>query len=207
MDHAPTLYVIAAPSGGGKTSLIAALLKRDPNVRLSVSYTTRPPRPGEEDGTHYHFVDKDGFRELIRDDALLEYAEVYGHFYGTGRAVVEAELEAGHDVLLDIDWQGAQQIRSTFSASCTIFVLPPSLEELRRRLERRGQDDPAVIDRRMAKARSEIAHWREFDFIVVNDDFDEALADLHAIIRQRRTLRPNLPDRITPLLAELLENE
>lgn len=206
MTRAPTLYVIAAPSGGGKTSLIAALLERDPNVRLSVSYTTRPPRPGEEDGTHYHFVEKDEFRELVRDDALLEYAEVYGHHYGTGRAAVEAELEAGHDVLLDIDWQGAQQIRSTFPASCTIFVLPPSLEELRRRLERRGQDDREVIDKRMAEARSEIAHWREFDFIVVNDDFDEALADLHAVIHERRTLRPNLPDRIAPLLAELLEN-
>lgn len=206
MTRAPTLYVIAAPSGGGKTSLIAALLERDPNVRLSVSYTTRPPRPGEEDGTHYHFVEKDEFRKLVREDALLEYAEVYGHHYGTGRAAVEAELEAGHDVLLDIDWQGAQQIRSTFPASCTIFVLPPSLEELRRRLERRGQDDREVIDKRMAEARSEIAHWREFDFIVVNDDFDEALADLHAVIHERRTLRPNLPDRIAPLLAELLEN-
>ncbi|MEJ8569442.1 guanylate kinase [Elongatibacter sediminis] len=207
MERSPTLYVVAAPSGGGKTSLIAALLDRDPNLSLSVSFTTRPPRPGEVDGRHYRFIDKEQFMARVRDDAFLEYAEVYGHYYGTGRAAVEHELLAGRDVLLDIDWQGAQQIRTTFAACCSVFILPPSLAELRRRLESRGQDSREVIERRMAKARSEIEHWEEFDFVVINDDFQAALADLHAIIRERRPVRTDQAERIAPLLAELLENE
>lgn len=207
MKRTPTLYVIAAPSGGGKTSLIAGLLDLDPDISLSISYTTRPARPGEVNGRHYHFVDEPAFLGLIRDGALLEYALVYGHYYGTGRAAVEAMLGDGRDVLLDIDWQGAQQVRSSFPGCCSIFILPPSLSELRRRLERRGQDSDAEIARRMAQARAEISHWREFDFVVINDDYDAALADLHALIRERRPVRSDLPERIAPLLAELLENE
>jgi guanylate kinase len=207
VERTPTLYVVASPSGGGKTSLIVGLLRLDSRVSLSVSYTTRPARPGEVNGKHYHFIDEDTFHRLIRDGALLEYAMVYGHHYGTGRAAVEEELRNGRDVLLDIDWQGAQQIRSTFPACCTIYILPPSLDELRRRLQQRGQDNAEIIAQRMAKARSEIAHWEEFDFVVINDDFDAALADLHAIIRERNPVRRDLSDRIAPLLAELLENE
>jgi len=202
----PNLYVVAAPSGGGKTSLIAALLERDSGVGLSVSYTTRPPRPGEVDGRHYHFIDPESFRKRVAEGAFLEHAEVFGHCYGTARAAVEAELQAGRDVLLDIDWQGAQQIRRSYPQSCSIFILPPSLAELRRRLERRGQDSPEVVAHRMAQARSEIEHWAEFDFVVINDDFDAAVGDLQAIVRRGRPERADTRQRIETLLAELLEN-
>lgn len=177
------LFVVAAPSGGGKTSLIKALLERDEAIRLSVSHTTRRPRPGEKDGAHYHFVAEDEFLGLIREDAFLEHARVFDHRYGTGRAAVQAQLDAGHDVILDIDWQGARQIRRSFPACVTIFIVPPSLEALRQRLTARGQDSTAVIDRRMRDARAEISHWDEFDRIIVNDDFDQALAELHGIVR------------------------
>lgn len=207
MKHTPTLFVIAAPSGGGKTSLIAALLERDPNVSLSISHTTRPPRPGEVDGQHYYFVDEPAFLALVHDGALLEHARVYGNWYGTGRAAVERQLAAGRDVLLDIDWQGARQIRATFPAAVLVYLLPPSLAELRERLWRRGQDDPEQIERRMAEARSDIAHAREFDFIVINDDFDAALEDLRRIIRERRPARTPAPDKIAALLAQLTESE
>ena len=206
MAQEPTLYVIAAPSGGGKTSLIRALLEQDPNIRLSVSFTTRAPRPGEVDGVDYHFIDHATFEQLVGQQALLEHAEVFGYHYGTGRAQVEQYLAAGHDVMLDIDWQGAQQIRQSFPACCSIFILPPSLEELERRLARRGQDSAAVISGRMAKARSEISHWREFDFVVINDHFESALQDLRSIIRRRRPQRAEQQQRIEPLLAELLES-
>lgn len=200
------LYVVAAPSGGGKTSLIASLLERDPNTRLSVSHTTRAPRPGEIDGVHYHFVSEDEFEQLARAGEFLEHARVFDHRYGTGRAAVERQLAQGHDVILDIDWQGARQVRRSFSTCCTIFVVPPSIAELRRRLAARGQDDTAVIDRRMRDARSEISHWNEFDHVIVNDDFKDALADLEAIIRTGRPKRPEAADRTPEILAELLQN-
>ena len=207
MRNRPTLFVIAAPSGGGKTSLIAALLERDPRVRLSISHTTRPARPGEVDGQHYYFVDEPTFLGLVERGAMLEHARVYGNLYGTGRDAVERILGEGKDVLLDIDWQGARQVRTAFPEACLIYLLPPSLEELQRRLERRGQDGPEVIARRMAAARSDIAHAPEFDFIVVNDDFDAALADLQAIVRERRARRPQPPEKIVALLAQFLETE
>ena len=190
----PRLYVVAAPSGGGKTSLISALLKKDERVQLSVSYTTRPPRPGEVDSVHYHFVDEDSFQTLIDRKALLEYASVFDYHYGTSREAVEQQLAAGFDVILDIDWQGARQIRSSFPSSRSIFIIPPSLDVLRQRLIGRGQDSDTVIQRRMKDAQAEISHWAEFDQLVVNDDFDTALEELLAIIndhRMRQSLKIN----------------
>ena len=201
----PGLYVVSAPSGGGKTSLVNALLERDPHVALSVSHTTRPPRPGERDGVHYYFVDEAAFEALAADGAFLEHARVFDHRYGTGRESVERQLADGLDVLLDIDWQGARQIRASFPAARTIFILPPSLNELRRRLVGRGQDSDAVIERRMRAARDEISHAGEFDFLIVNDDFEEALADLHAVIRQGAPLRDPRQAAGREILAQLLE--
>jgi guanylate kinase len=156
------------------------------------------------EGVHYHFVDNETFRQLSDQGAFLEHARVYGHRYGTGRQAVEDRLEAGYDVMLDIDWQGAQQIKASFPSCCSIFILPPSLEVLHGRLSRRGQDSPAVIDRRMQQARAEIAHCREFDFLVINDDFALALEDLHSIVRRRIPVRIGQEQRIAALLAELL---
>ena len=201
----PRLYVVAAPSGGGKTSLISALLARDDRVRLSVSHTTRQPRPGETDGVHYHFVDEAGFLELIGQDAFLEYARVFDHRYGTGRKAVERQLAAGFDVVLDIDWQGARQVRSRFPDCRSIFVIPPSIDALRNRLTGRGQDDPTVIARRMRDARNEISHWDEFDYVVVNDRFGDALEDIHSIIRHGQPRRRDEAGRRREILAELLE--
>jgi guanylate kinase len=200
----PRLYIVASPSGGGKSSLIKALLERDKNVRLSVSHTTRPPRPREKDGVHYHFVDEDAFESLAEDGAFLEHARVFDNRYGTGRAQVEAQLAAGHDVLLDIDWQGARQVRASFPASRGIFILPPSMETLRERLAGRGQDAPEVVERRMRDARSEISHWDEFDHVVINDNFEAALADLHAIVREGAPLRQNQQQLIEEILADFL---
>ena len=201
----PGLYVVAAPSGGGKTSLIAALLEQDRRIRLSVSHTTRAPRPGEQDGVHYHFVNEERFLQLVSQDAFLEHARVFDHYYGTGRAAVEQQLAEGYDVVLDIDWQGARQVRQSFPACRSIFIVPPSLQELHRRLTRRGQDNDAVIRRRMRDARNEISHWDEFDFLVINDEFDDALADLQSIIRHGRAQRDHQREREAEILAELLE--
>ena len=201
----PLLYVVAAPSGGGKTSLVNALLARDANVALSVSHTTRAPRPGEKDGVHYFFVSEAAFEDLVEHDAFLEHARVFDHRYGTGREAVQRQLANGIDVLLDIDWQGARQIRKTFPAARTIFILPPSLDVLRQRLIDRGQDSDAVIERRMEAARAEISHANEFDFLIVNDDFDAALADLHAIIRKGQPMRDGQNAKSREILAQLLE--
>jgi guanylate kinase len=202
----PNLYVVAAPSGGGKTSLVNALLRMDDRIRLSVSHTTRNPRPGEVDGVHYHFVDEEAFLGLVAEGAFLEHAQVFGNYYGTGSQVVRKQLEAGCDVVLDIDWQGAQQIRESFPDCCTVFILPPSLETLRARLARRAQDSEAVIKRRMREARAEISHWDEFEFLIINDEFEKAVTDLHSIVRKHRPHRENQQKRIESLLAELLGN-
>jgi len=201
----PLLYVVSAPSGGGKTSLVNALLERDSSVALSISHTTRAPRPGEIDGVHYYFVDETTFDRLATQGAFLEHARVFGYRYGTGRKSVEAQLAKGLDVLLDIDWQGARQIRESFPAVRSIFILPPSLDELRRRLVGRGQDSPEVIERRMDAARAEISHAGEFDFLIVNDEFEAALADLHAIIRQGHPVRDQQNVKSREILAHLLE--
>ena len=196
--------MVAAPSGGGKTSLISALLKKDERVQLSVSYTTRPPRPGEVDSVHYHFVDEDSFQTLIDRKAFLEYASVFDYHYGTSREAVEQQLAAGFDVLLDIDWQGARQIRNSFPSSRSIFVIPPSLDVLRQRLIGRGQDSDTVIQRRMRDAQAEISHWDEFDFLIINDKFDEALGELHSIIRSGNLRQPYDQKQYGEILAELL---
>jgi guanylate kinase len=206
MKQDPNLYVMAAPSGGGKTSLIAALMERDEKICLSVSYTTRSPRPGEIDGIHYHFVDQPEFESLIKKDAFLEHAHVFDDYYGTGREAVVRQLTKGLDVMLDIDWQGAQQVRDKFPACCSIYLLPPSIEELNNRLSGRGQDSPASIERRMRQAQSQMSHWADFDYLVINDDFDAALDDVHSIIRHRRPKRRDQKKRFTSLLAELMEN-
>jgi len=206
MSSRPNLFIVAAPSGGGKTSLVAALLERDRGVRLSISHTTRAPRPGERNGEHYHFVDEATFLQLISKNAFLEYAQVYGHYYGTGRAPVKQLLDEGFNVMLDIDWQGARQVKASFPGCCSIYILPPSMQELRARLARRGQDSPDVIESRMQEARSEIAHCREFDFLVINNAFDAALDDLLSIVRVGQPVRGGTKEGIETLLADLLKN-
>ncbi len=185
------LFIIAAPSGGGKTSLINAMLERDRRLVLSVSHTTRQPRPGEQNGQHYHFITETEFEQMISRGAFMEYARVFDHYYGTNSASVAKQLEQNHDVILDIDWQGARQVRAVFPHCCAIFIIPPSLETLRKRLTQRGQDSTGVIQRRMQDAQAEISHWAEFDQLVVNDNFDEALEDLAAIINDHRMQRPH----------------
>jgi len=176
------LFVIAAPSGAGKTTLVKALTTRNPELRFSISYTTRPKRRNEADGVDYLFVDKERFDELRAAGALLESAEVFDNFYGTSREQVNEHLANGHHVILEIDWQGAQQVREAMPECVTIFILPPSREELERRLRRRGTDTTEVIDRRLRDALSDMSHWSEFDYVIFNDDLDEALADLIAVL-------------------------
>jgi guanylate kinase len=189
-----TMLVLSSPSGAGKTTLSRMLLEVDPAVELSVSATTRPQRPGEVDGRHYHFVDRARFDEMIRGDELLEWAEVFGHHYGTPRAPVEAALSRGHDVLFDIDWQGTQQLREKARNDLvSVFVLPPSVPELERRLTTRAQDDAAVIHSRMAKASDEMSHWAEYDYVVINHDLDQAFADVRAILAAERLKRERQP--------------
>lgn len=200
------VFVLAAPSGGGKTSLIRALIERDDHLNPSVSHTTRPVRPGERHGEHYYFVDEAEFRRLVEEDAFLEYALVFDDYKGTSRREVDSRTAAGFDVLLDIDWQGARQVRESMPESKSIFILPPSLEILKVRLAKRGQDSPEVIKRRMGKARSEISHWDEFDFVVINDDFEEALEELQSIIRHGRPANPVSPEKLRALVAELLQD-
>jgi guanylate kinase len=180
------LIVITAPSGAGKSSLISAALKADPALRLSVSYTTRAPRPGEQDGREYHFVTEKAFLGMLERGEFLESAEVHGFRYGTSETAINRELAANHDLILEIDWQGAQQVRRLFPDCTGIFILPPSIAELERRMQKRGQDSEEVIQRRMGVARDEISHSPEFDYVIINKDFDEASQDLLAIIRAAR---------------------
>lgn len=196
------LYIVSAPSGAGKTSLVKALLKADPAIRLSVSYTTRAPRPGETDGRDYHFVSRERFQEMLAEDEFLEHAEVYGNFYGTSKGSIARDLDAGRDVLLEIDWQGAEQVKRHFPQSASIFVLPPTFNALRTRLAGRGQDSEEVIERRLAAAAHDVAHAEAFDYIIVNDDFDHALQDLVAITRSIRLEAPRQLDRHTALFDE-----
>lgn len=188
MDAMPKgkLFIITAPSGAGKTTLVEALVKRDPQLRVSVSHTTRPKRSKETDGVNYHFVDRNRFQEMLEAGDFLESAEVYGHQYGTSHHWVEEQLRQQMDVILEIDWQGAAQVRNLMPEACCIFILPPSLETLTERLRTRAQDDEDTIERRMKQARSVIEHVGEADYIVVNDDFDTAVDDLGAIVRSQR---------------------
>jgi guanylate kinase len=180
------LFIISAPSGGGKTSLIQALLQAEPQVRLSISYTTRPARPGEQNGREYHFVAPEEFRRMLEAGAFLESAVIYDHRYGTSQQWIERELDRGADVLLEIDWQGAQQVRRLMPSAVSIFIVPPSLEALEARLKNRAQDSPEVIARRLATAREEIGHVSEYDYAIINDEFDRAARDLASIIRAER---------------------
>ncbi len=186
------MLVLSSPSGAGKTTMSRRLLADDSDIRLSVSATTRPPRPGEIDGQDYHFVNDDGFDRLIADGALLEWARVFDNRYGTPRAPVEEALAQGRDILFDVDWQGTQQLRQTQAGSdlVSIFLLPPSMDELHRRLQSRGADSEAVIAGRMARAADEISHWAEYDHVLVNDDADQCLADIRAILTSARLARP-----------------
>jgi guanylate kinase len=199
-----TLYIVSAPSGAGKTSLVAALLKARSSLVVSVSHTTRQPRDGEVDGQHYHFVNAEQFLGMIEDGAFLEHARVFDHYYGTSRAAVEAELERGLDVILEIDWQGAQQVRRLMPGCQSVFIVPPSRDELRRRLHTRGKDSESVIERRLGEAVKEISHFDEYDYLVVNDDFDRALAELVAIFTANRLHTRPQRHRHEALLRDLL---
>lgn len=198
------LLVLSAPSGAGKTTLVKALISARPDLRFSVSYTTRRPRPGETDGVDYHFVDQERFARMIRQRAFLEHAEVFGHHYGTSREQVDALLAAGHDVLLEIDWQGARQIRQNAPECCTAFILPPSVAELERRLRGRGTDSDSVISRRLDQALDDIGHWTEFDHVIINDHLQAAAAALLEILAGRgnatRSSEPALRSRVAALL-------
>ena len=201
-----TLYIISAPSGAGKSSLIAALLARcgHADLALSVSHTTRAPRPGEINGVHYHFITKDEFQQRIAAGDFLEHAEVFGNYYGTAKATVSQALACGTDLLLDIDWQGARQIRAQQADTRSIFILPPSRSELEQRLRKRGQDSDSVIAGRMAKAVAEMSHFDEYDYLIVNDDFATALDDLAAIVRAGRLVRGLQSARHGDMLSQLL---
>lgn len=196
------LFVVVAPSGAGKTSLVKKLLEREPNIHLSISYTTRSPRAGEADGRDYRFVTREAFESMIAAGAFLEHANVYGNYYGTSKRWIEKELAGDHDVLLEIDWQGARQLRALFPHMVGIFILPPSLAELRRRLEGRGKDALEAIDRRMASAREEVSHVLEFEYIIVNESFDSALMDLTAVVRAARVSRAQQSVRLKKLIDE-----
>jgi guanylate kinase len=198
------LFVIAAPSGAGKTSLVKALLERKPELHVSISYTTRPRRPTEEDGREYHFVSVGDFQRLQQQGQFLEYAQVFDNFYGTGRRPVETELARGNHVILEIDWQGAQQVRRSLPECVTVFILPPSRSSLEERLRNRQTDSEQVIARRLQDAVGDMSHWNEFDYVVINDHFEKALTDLVSIVEgQGERLKPDRPE-VRQLLAELL---
>ncbi len=198
------LLIVSAPSGAGKTSLVGALLTEDDDLVVSVSHTTRDKRPRERDGVDYHFVDAKTFAAMVDQGAFLEYAEVFGHCYGTARQVVAEELARGHDVVLEIDWQGARMIRAEFPDVLDIFILPPSRAELATRLKARGEDDPEVINRRMSEARKEMSHYDDYANLVVNDNFDEALSHIAAIVKAARCGKRLLRQDMKTLLDELL---
>ena len=198
------LFVVAAPSGAGKTTLVRLLLEQESSVHLSISYTTRAPRPGEENGREYHFVDNVEFQAMIARHEFLEWAEVHGNFYGTSQKWIADQLAAGHDVLLEIDWQGAQQVRKLFPQAIGIFILPPSMEELTRRLTGRDTDSTEVIARRFAAARDEMRHVDEFEYVIINDDLQQALANLRSVVAAARLRYPNQRQRHSALFASLL---
>ena len=196
------LFIISAASGTGKTSLVKALLAAEPDVVLSISHTTRPPRPGEVEGKHYHFIDRPHFDRMLAAGDFLENAEIYGHRYGTSREGIALELQRGIDVLLEIDWQGAQQVRRVMPA-VGIFIIPPSPDVLKARLMNRGQDSPDVIARRLATAQEEIAHAVEYDYVIINDDFARAILDLRSVVRSERLRRPRQLARLGELINRM----
>ncbi len=206
------LFILAAPSGAGKSSLIKALLEKhedaaDFPMEVSVSHTTRKPRPGEEDGVHYHFVSREQFEKLIEQGVFFEWAEVFDNYYGTSRVTIEQTLHRGIDVFLDIDWQGARQVKKLLPDACGIFILPPSTKVLKERLNRRGQDSDDVIASRMREAVSEMSHYDEFDYVLVNDDFSVALSDLEAVVRAQRQRTAKQQMRHLGLIKDLLGDQ
>ncbi len=205
MNHSSgTLYIVSAPSGAGKTSLVKALTDADPAIRVSVSHTTRAMRPGEQHGVNYHFVEHVEFKMLIEQDDFLEHAEVFGNFYGTSRSALQQALDQGVDLILEIDWQGAQQVRELMPEARSIFILPPSQQALRQRLNNRGQDSDEIIEGRMREAVSEMAHYHEYDYLIINDEFATALEDLKAIFRANRLEQKIQQQRHETLLKQLL---
>ncbi|GAB4471321.1 MAG: guanylate kinase [Burkholderiaceae bacterium] len=200
---AGNIFLVVAPSGAGKSTLVNALLAKDAAIQLSVSYTTRPPRPGEQDGREYHFVSVEDFKARRARGEFLESAEVHGNFYATSRLWIEERMREGRDVLLEIDWQGARQVKAAFAHAVGIFILPPSIDALEQRLHKRGQDSPQVIARRLLAAGSEIAHAPEFDYVIINADFDRALAELTAIVTAARLRYANQAARHHALFAQL----
>ncbi|NIF27930.1 guanylate kinase [Pantoea sp. Tr-811] len=205
MNHSSgTLYIVSAPSGAGKTSLVTALIKADPRVSVSVSHTTRAMRPGEQHGVNYHFVSHDDFKALIGKGDFLEHAEVFGNFYGTSRSALQEVLDQGNDLILEIDWQGAQQVRKLMPEARSVFILPPSQQALRERLDGRGQDSEEIIAGRMQEAVSEMEHYNEYEYVIINDDFAVALEELKAVFVANRLLLGKQQQRYSGLLKELL---
>ena len=198
------LFVVSAASGTGKTSLVKALLDRVTNLHVSVSHTTRGQRPGELDGVHYHFTEKDSFLALVEQGGFIEYAEVFGNYYGTAQATVKEQLAKGHDVLLEIDWQGAQQVRKLFPDSKQIFILPPSQFDLRQRLSNRGTDSVEVIERRLGCAVEDMQQYVNFDYVIINDDFNKALHDLESVIIANRLVLTQQASRHQKMISELI---
>ncbi|ASQ46829.1 guanylate kinase [Legionella clemsonensis] len=201
------LIIVAAPSGGGKTSLVKKLAANVENVAISVSHTTRNKRPGEQDGVDYFFVDEQRFLKMISEHAFVEYARVFNHYYGTSVAQITTRLESGVDVLLDIDWQGAQQIRRLFPEAVSVFIVPPSLDALKQRLHGRRQDNEEIIKERMKRAQDELAHYTEFDYLIVNDDFEKAAAELQAIVVANRLKTERQSQHQRKLLSFLLSSQ
>lgn len=204
MNAEGTLYIVSAPSGGGKTSLVQSLLKEETNVSVSISHTTRAMRPGEKDGVDYFFVSDQEFQELNQKGIFLETARVYGHSYGTSFLWVKETLDKGIDVILEIDWQGARQVRRQFIEAIGIFIIPPSNELLKSRLEKRHQDNKDVIERRMLDAKSEISHYTEYDYLICNDQFSDALFDLKSIVRSHRLQINRQKRRLSEMLNKLI---
>ncbi len=198
------LFVVAAPSGAGKTSLVSALLKAEPSLALSISHTTRGIRPRETDGVEYHFTDRSVFEKMIQAGEFLEHADVFGNLYGTASQSLQRQRDAGHDLILEIDWQGAAQVRSAFPDAVSVFILPPSRKELLSRLQNRGQDSPEVIARRTAQAKTELSKHADFDYLVINDKFDEACSQLLSIVHASRCRRDIVKHRNPELIADLL---
>lgn len=205
MSHG-TLYIISAPSGAGKTSLVKALLEQDKQSVVSVSHTTRSPRPGENNGKDYHFIDLELFNSMIKKGVFLEHAQVFSNLYGTSALQVQEQLAADQDVILEIDWQGAQQVRKAMPEAVSIFIIPPSKAELRKRLENRGQDNTDVIDQRMQQAVSEMSHYAEYDYLIINDNFNTALQQLSAIFLAGRQQRESQIKRHQKLITNLIQS-
>ena len=205
VDARGSLFIISAPSGAGKTSLVKALVEKDSNLHASVSHTTRSPRPGEKEGSNYHFVKKSFFDKMVSQGEFLESAQVFDHFYGTSKLWVQSQLEAGTDVVLEIDWQGARQIKECMPLACAIFILPPSKNALQERLMSRGQDNPEVIKRRMDQAVNEMSHFESSDYLVLNRNFEEALNELEVIVKAQRLRTVNRSRSLGNILSDVLK--